>query len=105
MRMANRLSRDRTFSANNTSQRHTVAPLRKSNAAILPDSVSESKNALPLQYFKGVGPARAQGLAQRGIKTPSDLLTTFPRDWEDRRIRFSIRQTPVGEKTTLTGAL
>ncbi len=55
----------------------------------------------PLQYLKGVGPARAETLARMQIRQPTDLVTYFPRDWEDRRIRFSIREAPVGEKIAL----
>ncbi len=61
------------------------------------------QDELPLQYVKGVGPARAQILARMGLTTPADVLTYYPRDWEDRRIRFSIKDVPMGEKTTLRG--
>ena len=35
----------------------------------------------PVQYLKGVGPARAQVFAQLGVHTVADLLEYFPRDW------------------------
>ena len=36
-----------------------------------------------------------------GILSPLDLIYTFPRAWEDRRLRFSIREAPMGESVTL----
>lgn len=60
---------------------------------------------LPLQYYKGVGPARAQALARMGITSPDDLLTTYPRAWEDRRILHSIKDAPMGEKIALRGRI
>ena len=36
---------------------------------------------MPVQYLKGVGPARAEAFAQLGVKTVADLLEYFPRDW------------------------
>ena len=84
-----------------------MTPLVKLSPTILPDSVGQSNPAstTPMQYFKGVGPARAQLLASIGIVRPEDLLTYFPRQWEDRRLRFTIREVPIGEKTTLKGML
>jgi len=38
-----------------------------------------------VQYVKGVGPAVAGHLNKLGIKTVSDLLLHFPRDYQDRR--------------------
>jgi ATP-dependent DNA helicase RecG len=40
-----------------------------------------------------------------GILTPEDLITYYPRDWEDRRLRFSIREAPMGEKIALRGTI
>ncbi len=42
----------------------------------------------PVQYLKGVGPRRAELLAQRGITVIGDLLTYSPYRYEDR-LRFS----------------
>ncbi|MFA5974759.1 MAG: ATP-dependent DNA helicase RecG [Elusimicrobiota bacterium] len=67
---------------------------------ILADSVGQSKSR-PLQYLKGVGPVRAQVLAERGIVEKEDLITTFPRAWEDRRFLHTIRHAPMGEKIAL----
>ncbi|HUS71740.1 MAG TPA: ATP-dependent DNA helicase RecG [Sedimentisphaerales bacterium] len=50
-----------------------------------PDVSEESQNRLdlsmPVQYLKGVGPARARAFAQLGVNTVADLLEYFPRDW------------------------
>ena len=35
----------------------------------------------PVQFVKGVGPARAKVFAELGVHTVSDLLEYFPRDW------------------------
>jgi len=38
-----------------------------------------------------------------GITTAMDVLSTYPRDWQDRRRRFSLREVPIGERTALVG--
>lgn len=37
--------------------------------------------SMPVQYLKGVGPAKAKIFAQLGVETIGDLLEYFPRDW------------------------
>ena len=37
--------------------------------------------SMPVQYLKGVGPARARAFAQLGVHTVEDLLEHYPRDW------------------------
>jgi len=37
--------------------------------------------SMPVQFLKGVGPARAKTFAQLGAHTVGDLLEYFPRDW------------------------
>jgi len=36
---------------------------------------------MPVQFVKGVGPARAKAFENLGVKTLADLLEYFPRDW------------------------
>lgn len=36
---------------------------------------------MPVQFVKGVGPARAREFARLGVNTLADLLEYFPRDW------------------------
>ena len=50
----------------------------------------------PLTQFPGVGEVRAKKLAHLGLNTAGDLLTYYPRDYEDRRQVYAIRQAPEG---------
>ena len=52
--------------------------------------------------FPGVGPARAKKLEKLGILRAADLLTYYPRDYEDRRRIWSIRAAPLGEKVCVS---
>lgn len=58
---------------------------------------------MPLQYFKGVGPSRASLLARAGYRTSEDLVLTLPRDWQDRRWRYNLRESPIGERVAVRG--
>ncbi|SHH55162.1 ATP-dependent DNA helicase RecG [Sporobacter termitidis DSM 10068] len=42
--------------------------------------------ATDIQYIKGVGEARAKGMAKLGIQTLRDLVSFFPRAYEDRTV-------------------
>jgi ATP-dependent DNA helicase RecG len=55
----------------------------------------------PLTYVKGVGPARAEMLAAKGLETVEDLLLYAPFRYEDRRNIKSIEQLAVGEMATV----
>ena len=58
----------------------------------------------PVQYVKGVGPARAEQLAQLGIATVEDLLTYFPRRFDLRKQAQPIRSLRGdGETATVAG--
>ncbi|MDR2610532.1 MAG: ATP-dependent DNA helicase RecG [Clostridiales Family XIII bacterium] len=50
--------------------------------------------------LKGVGPKKRAALSSAGIETVADLLTYFPRTWEDRRNRVKVsgleEQVPAG---------
>ena len=48
----------------------------------------------PLTDFPGVGPARSAKLEKLGLTRVRDLMTYFPRDYEDRRKIWSIRSAP-----------
>ncbi len=52
----------------------------------------------PVTEFPGVGAARAAKLEKLGIRTAGDLLSAFPRDYEDRRRVWDIQSAPLGEK-------
>lgn len=55
----------------------------------------------PIQYLKGVGPARAADFALLDVRTIGDLLTTFPRRIDDRRNQSCICELRDGDETGL----
>lgn len=55
----------------------------------------------PIQFLKGVGPARAADFARLGIETLRDLLLTFPRDLSDRRNIITIADAKDGMEAVL----
>ncbi len=55
-----------------------------------------------LQYVKGIGPARAEMLAAKGLLTISDLLYYAPFRYEDRRNVKTIAMLAPGEKAAVT---
>ena len=54
-----------------------------------------------VKYLKGVGPARAELLASRGISTVEDLLYYAPFRYEDRSRMTRIRDLIPGQTTTV----
>ncbi len=60
---------------------------------------------MPVQYLKGVGPARAGTFAQLGVHTVADLLEYFPRDWNFSPGPIKIDQTEPGRTATIIGLL
>ena len=55
----------------------------------------------PLQYVKGIGPARAQMLESKGLLTVEDLLAYAPFRYEDRTNVKTIAQLAPGEMATV----
>lgn len=55
----------------------------------------------PLQYVKGIGPARAEMLRAKGLETVADLLYYAPFRYEDRRNVKCISQLAPGEKAAV----
>ena len=49
----------------------------------------------PVTDFPGVGEARAKKLEKLGLATAADLLAWYPRDYEDRRRIYAIRDAPL----------
>ena len=43
-----------------------------------------------IKYVKGIGPKRALALSKLSINTVEDLITFFPRAYQDRTIRTKI---------------
>ena len=48
-----------------------------------------------IQYMKGVGEKRARAFEKLGVRTYRDLLSCFPRAYEDRRVFYSIAEAPT----------
>lgn len=48
-----------------------------------------------VQYMKGVGEKRALAFQKLGIRTYRDLLSNFPRAYEDRRAFYTIADAPI----------
>lgn len=65
--------------------------------------MSNSPTALhsPVSVLPGVGPKRAEHLAQLGIITVRDLLYHFPRSYQDRRHLTAVADAREGELVTL----
>jgi ATP-dependent DNA helicase RecG len=57
--------------------------------------------ATPLQFVKGIGPARAQTLEAKGLLTAADLLFYLPFRYEDRRNLKAISELTPGEKAVV----
>ena len=58
-------------------------------------SVLELTLGSGLRELPGIGEARASRLEKLGLATVEDLLRYFPRDYEDRRQRYTIAAAPV----------
>jgi ATP-dependent DNA helicase RecG len=54
----------------------------------------------PLQYVKGVGPRKADGLREKGFETVADLLWLLPHRYEDRGNPGPLRAAREGEEIT-----
>lgn len=57
----------------------------------------------PVQFLKGVGPKRSQGLSQANLHTVQDLLLYFPRRYLDRSNITPISALSVGDEATVIG--
>ncbi len=58
---------------------------------------------MPIQYLKGVGEAKARKFEYLGIKTVYDLLTYYPRDYQDRSKVQPIFSLQDGQRETFSG--
>lgn len=59
--------------------------------------------ATPVQFLKGVGPQRAELLERLGIRTASDALFFFPRDYQDFTDRREVADLEEGKLQTVRG--
>jgi len=60
---------------------------------------------MPVQYVKGVGPARARAFEDLGVKTLADLLEYFPRDWVFIPDPVKICDVHPGRNTTIAAVI
>ena len=58
-----------------------------------------------VQYIKGVGPKKSQALARLGIVLVYDLLTYYPRRYEDQSDLRTIAESVPGEEGTVSGVI
>jgi ATP-dependent DNA helicase RecG len=56
----------------------------------------------PIQYIKGVGPRLGSIFEQRGISTAKDILTFFPRSYEDRSRLVRVSELQDGTSATVS---
>ena len=61
--------------------------------------------AKPVEILNGVGPKKAEALAEIGIETVLDLVTHYPRRYVDRSAQASIRDLQVGEEATIVATV
>src|SRR5262245_23704121 len=73
-----------------------LAPLREPGFA-------DAAVARPLSGLAGIGPKRAQQLAQRGLRSVADLLFHLPSRYDDRREESRIGDLEVGRRATFHG--
>ena len=58
-----------------------------------------------IQYLKGIGPKKAQLLKKLGISKIFDMLTHYPRGYEDQSSITPIGELKPGEKSTISGVI
>lgn len=58
-----------------------------------------------ISVLKGVGPKKLQQLRALGIATVFDLLTYFPRSYEDQSVVTTIAALKAGEKAVISGVI
>jgi len=76
---------------------------KKGDTTVETTAESARTPVFPLQFVKGIGPARATALAEQGVLTVRDLLLFAPRGYLDRRTILPLRQIRIllaGEEGT-----
>jgi ATP-dependent DNA helicase RecG len=66
-------------------------------------SAGEIKAGMPVQYLKGVGPARAAVFEKMGVQSVEELLEYYPRDWDFAPEPVKIGQLKDGQTATIIG--
>src|SRR6185295_16559274 len=59
----------------------------------------------PVQFVKGIGPQRAEGLRKAGISSVEDLLFHLPLRYEDRSAFAKIGALRPGMRTSVAGEI
>src|SRR5437764_1063193 len=80
-----------------------LAPMSK-EAAAAPKTPADPLST-PVIQLRGVGPAIAEKLEAKGLRTTGDLLLNLPRRYEDRRTPRTVAQAPVGERSVIAGKI
>jgi ATP-dependent DNA helicase RecG len=65
----------------------------------------EYSRSMPVQYLKGVGPARAKLFEQLGVETVRELLEYYPRDYNFISEPEKIAKIEPGEAVTISGLI
>ena len=84
-----------------------VVPRRRRlyNGGMTADRSAAEQLAAPVQYLKGVGPARAELLERLGLHTVRDVLFFFPRDYQDFGDQREIDQLEEGKLQSVRGMI
>lgn len=61
--------------------------------------------SMPVQFVKGVGPARAKTFAELGVETVGDLLEYFPRNWNFLPEPTKIGRLKPNDKVSIIGMI
>lgn len=71
----------------------------------LPEKAEHIEKEYPLQWLKGIGPRRAEALANAGIESLEDLVTFYPRKYIDARkvIKLSEAKEYLWHSVTVRG--
>ncbi len=83
---------------------------KKSSDIVKVDSPAEHSGSglslsMPVQFLKGVGPARARVFAKLGVEMVGDLLEYYPRDWIFVPDATKIGQIRAGQNVTVIGLI
>jgi ATP-dependent DNA helicase RecG len=73
--------------------------------AVEPTPTPAQLLATPVQFLKGVGPARAELLERLGLHTVRDVLFFFPRDYQDLSDEREVGQLEEGKLQSVRGVV
>lgn len=79
--------------------------MREDQATFASGNAASKLLASPLQFVKGVGPAKATLLARLNLQTVQDLLFHFPVSHVDRKVVTPIRAARVGQPANIVAQI